>query len=487
MKKKLFTLLFIVGALSIWSLLPLYNYSIDQWRVLHKDYHYAYERIMINKVFLKEAYLLDYENKYDTILMGSSRNGSFDVDRISGKTYNLESSFSTIGTHLHNLRILLNEGLEIKNLWISVNDYDTWKNANDFESDWARRPYKNTIIEKFEFYRFYLYKNIDKRDISIFEKKSKLVKSERIVEKINRNIMYEKEKYILDNAKFWKNKMTSTGAILLGYTDSKYRIDEAIKDIKEIRDLCKQNNIQLTILMYPSFYKTYISYNQRKIEEFKKKLVKVTPFYDFYMLNDIALNELNWFDSSHFTFSIGNYIIDNIKLDKHLITKDNIKQHLMQVRDSIHSLIDKVLPIKYIYPFHADIDLSSLTPIFKLIDNIDTYKVSQKLIYQKKSNKILLKNLDDHSSILLKVMNISTENVILDFRLTSKYATRFKISYKKTINSEYNTKNIFSRHVGIGTNHYHLSIPSEYINYGIKINFGEAYGTYTIDDFTIYQ
>jgi len=488
MKKKLFIPLFFIGTLCIWLLLPIYNYNIDQWRVLHKDYHYAYERIMINKVYLKVAYLLENKDKYNTLMMGSSRNGSFNVDSIGPKTYNLESSFSGIGTHLHNLKILFKDNVQIKHVWIAINDYDIWKNIHDFENDWGRKTYKYTLIEKVKFYTFYLFKNIDKRDISILKGQNKLVKSERIIEKINKMKMYEHEALIKNNEESWKKKMTHMGAILLGYNDSSYRIDRVVQEIQEIKNLCSHNHASVTFFMYPSFYKTYISYNQTKIEEFKRKLVTVTPFYDFYNLNDTALNELNWFDTSHFNFSTGEYIINTIKKKDLLVNENNIDTRIQHTRESIRNLIDKVLPTKYIFPFHAEIDLSTLQPIFtknNFINNdINKSKDIKVTVYPKGLHMTFLK---DHYRFLVKLLDIKTENIILHLKITSNIKTKFKIYYKKTRDSEYNSKDVFIRPLGIGTNNYNLVIPSEYVKNGLKINLADKKGTYELHSFTIYN
>ena len=152
------------------------------------------------------------------------------------------------------------------------------------------------------------------------------------------------------------------------------------------------------------------------------------PFYDFYDVNNISLNELNWFDSSHFNFSIGDYIIESIQKGNYLITQANIDKHLLSTRKSIHNLITKVLPIKYIYTFHASIELADLNPIYKLINYIENKDISSSTL----ADKIILHNIESNDSITIDEIFVDTENVILDLKITSKNYSKSKISYKNT-------------------------------------------------------
>ncbi len=183
MKKKYYIPLLFTGTLLIFSILPFLNYSIDQRRVLHSDYSNAYEGITINKPFLKVSYLLDNIDKYDTLFMGSSRNASLGINLVSQHAYNLYYEFGMVGAHLHNLKILLANKVKIKNVWLGINDYDTWKNPKDHESDYSKKTYKDNFSDKIDFYSFYLLKKIDDHDIKILSGKNHLSKSNRIIQK----------------------------------------------------------------------------------------------------------------------------------------------------------------------------------------------------------------------------------------------------------------------------------------------------------------
>ncbi len=461
MKKSFFILWFFVGTLCLWLFLPLYNYNVDQWRVLHKDYKHAYLGIKANKAFLKVSYLIDNPQKYDTILMGSSRNSAINANNISLKTYNIDSPFNILDTNLQNLQNLLKNDVKIKNIWLAINDYDIWKDPKSFEKDWQKKIYPYSFFEKLKFYYFYLFKGIDNRDISVWKNDFFLREVTNITNNPSPSYIEKIEKTITRNPESWKKKMTSSAGSLLGYSGTSHRIDKAIHALKEIKLLCDQHNISLTVFMYPSFYKTYLLYNQEKIIEFKQEIVKITPFHDFYNLNELSLNELNWFDTSHFNYNIGNYIIKSIQDNTFLVTEDTIDKHILEDKKKIQNLVDKILPIKYIYPFSTTIDISFLRAIY---------------ILKNKTTKIILD----------KIIS-DTENVLAALEIESDEGTILTVYYKTKPDSSYTKKNIFIRHIKKGISKYSLSIPSSYLKNGIKFEFSNQKISSKINTLILYQ
>lgn len=489
MKKKYYILSLLTGALLIFFSLPLANYYTDQWRVLHHDYNNSYRGISPNKSFLKVKYLLDNKEKYDTILMGSSRSGYMDSRLISENAYNMKFNFALAKIHLHNLKTLLKNKVKFKNLWLGINDYAIWKNPNDHESDFQRKMYKDNYLDQLDTYSFYLLKKIDSRDIKIFQEKYRLYPSEELTnpDKANMKTARSREKYAITHPSIWIKRMTYIKPTLLGYSDDTYRIDKSVNELKKIKILCEQNHIKLTAFIYPSYYKTYLQFNQYKIEEFKKKLSTVLDFYDFYELNDISLNELNWQDSSHFHASIGDYIIKSIQENRFLVTKENIDSHIKTTRRSIKNVIKKPLPIKYIYKFNGNIDLNYLKSIFDLKDKKYKFSKNDQFELSKDEDSIIFtaKNIDP--TLILDKTISESENIILTCKIESDKRTTFQIFYKKTDQSEYNEKDAFNVSLKKGLNEFNLLIPSKYLNNELRIDLVNNIGTYRIKEFSIYS
>ena len=489
MKKKYYIPLLLIGALLIFSLLPILNYSIDPWRVLHNDHENSYTGISANKSFLKVGYLLDNKNRYDTLFMGSSRSGYLDAGLVSKQAYNMKYNFGVGGMHLHNLKILLANKISIKNLWLGVNDYIIWKDPKDHESDYQRKTYKNDFIGKLDFYSFYLLKKIDNRDMRIFKDEVTLTKSYEITDpdRTNLKTARDREKNIMNDTDFWIKKMQKYRIILLGYDDNKYRINPAVNEIKEIKKLCDEHHIKLTVFMYPSFYKTYLWYNQSKIEEFKRKLSSVVDFHDFYALNHIAFNELNWIDTSHFTLSVGNYIIENIQKNTFLVTKKNVDTHIIKTRTPIKDLLHNSSNEIYRININIDIGLSSFKSIFNIKEKQYKYYTTNQFETSKDNDSIRMPVDYFDQTLILDNIKSNSQNVVLNYKVYTPHKTAFQIFYKSTKESKYNQKDSYIVYLEKGLNQFNLLIPSKYLNHGLRIDLANSTGTYLIKDFAIYE
>ena len=488
MKKKYYIPLVWIGALLLFSILPVTNYITDQWRVLHKDYKTTYRGIAPNKTFLKIVYLLDHPKQYDTILMGSSRSGYMDAQRISPSAYNMKFNFALAGMHLHNLKTLLANKVQIKNLWLGINDYVIWKNPSDHELDYQRKLYKNNLWDQLNTYAFYLLKPIKSKDLKILKGGYQLYPTDELTNPDRGNIKTAKEReaYTLSHRKLWIEKMTNIKPTLLGYTDDKYRIDDAISEIKEIKKLCDENGIKLTPFIYPSFYKTYLSFNQYKIEEFKRKLSKVMDFYDFYALNAMALDEFKWQDSSHFHASVGSYIIKSIKDNKFLVTSANIETRIQETRAMHANLLEKDLPIKYIYTFNANIDLGILKSIFDLKNKDSKFYKNNHFTMEYEKDFIALDVNNSDPILILEPIKATSNNVILKCDMQSSKNAIFTIYYKTTTHTEYNETDAIRVKLHKGKNKFNMLIPSSYIENNIRIDVADKKGEYIINELSIF-
>ena len=71
-------------------------------------------------------------------------------------------------------------------------------------------------------------------------------------------------------------------------------MQENLGYIKEIAELCRENNIRLVIFTNPMHYITYMNSLDNNYLEFLKGLADITDFYNFSSLNDITLDNNNY-------------------------------------------------------------------------------------------------------------------------------------------------------------------------------------------------
>ncbi len=297
MNSKQFLFYSLLGTIVLLTPLPAFNYSVDQYRVLTKDYINYYNNSP-NKHYLKLHYLLNNEHHFTKFLFGSSRVKAIDTNILGKEWYNMTYSFGIPATHLYNLKLMINNNLKIEEIIVGINGGNIWKDPADFENDYLRKVYPDSFFSTIKFYKSYLYKKPTERDLDILKGKIPLKKSDNHILHPHdiENIRLEKEK-LKNPEKHIEN--IEKNPILLGYNKQNYRIDKAVEEIREIKELCEKNNIKYKFIFMPVYKNVYEKYDQEKITEFKSKLSEVIDFQDFYKINELTSNPLYWRDTSH--------------------------------------------------------------------------------------------------------------------------------------------------------------------------------------------
>ena len=132
---------------------------------------------------------------------------------------------------------------------------------------------------------------------------------------------------------------------------SNYQFSQSYwNDFQEIVQLCKENNIKLTVFISPSHATQWESIYATKrwdvFEQWKRDLVNIVPVWDFSGYNSITTEPIakymkNYVDNSHYTPEIGDLILQRI-LNKPsqnvptdfgvLLTSENIEEHLQTIK-----------------------------------------------------------------------------------------------------------------------------------------------------------
>jgi len=472
MKKKNFIIITLIGTFLLFSILPISNYMVDITRVLHHDYNYKYDKLNANRIFLRVLYLLDNKKKYDTLVFGSSRGEFIDTNKISAKAYNMFHGFGTLSTYLQSLKTLLANDVQVKNVWIAINDFEIWK---DHSNTLHKLTYKNGLMQNLPLYTRWLFRK-SSENIEVIQNSLPLVKNDFITDPTTQRIIraYNQERKL--------PKKRDIPAAMLGYT-GQYKIDASIRDMKEIKELCHKYNIKLTVFMYPSYYKTYLRYDQEKIDEFKIKLSSIVDFHDFYTLDKTSIDTSKWFDGSHFVPSIGDYIINNIKKGNFLITKENINTHIKQTRLRLKDMSN--LPSDSIYLCQTNLDLSSYKKIFDIYDDKFTYIKNNDFSLKKNRHyfDIIVNNSDP--MFILNNYKTNAKNIALDFSIDSNQKGVFQLYIKHTKDLSYHEKNTHVVKLKKGLNVFRIIIPSKFLHNGLRVDFTQNTGEYKLNKFLI--
>lgn len=301
-----FVIKFAVFSVIVLGFFIVINVAIDPYNI----FHYEYPRnngIEANKNFIKTRYLLKHKDEFDSLLFGSSRAGFTDVEALpDGKYYNLCSSEAVPGEHVRLLKILIKHGFVPKNVTVMMDDISCFVDPAIHDQMLYRIPYPDdTISSWFDFYVKYC-------DILTTWEAYREVK----------DYVPEDDDYTARFRRSGSERLNVPSSFSdegqPGYWADYYelRIDAVMADIRELKQICADNGINLRIMTNPLYYKTY----QRDIEngyiDFLYALAGEVDYWNFSSFSDITLDEHNYYETSHFIPSVSYRMMDTVYYDK---------------------------------------------------------------------------------------------------------------------------------------------------------------------------
>jgi hypothetical protein len=360
--KKFFKHIILFG-LSILASIMVFNYTFDYYSVFDPDFEYLRDNIQLfdsfNVHYFQITSIIEKNDRYDSILFGSSRVGFTDVSKIRGERfYNLWYPASAPLLWHKDLKFLLDKGCKFKKVVLALDDFSYRVNMATFRHGVRKfRHYPYTLQNKIGFYLFHL---------TLLPNTNQVQQKYQFFRKIN-----------ADNAELFEHG----GWYLKGMedmidseplkhnTDKKFkvpyremfranRMEETIREIRIIKELCDKNNIKLTIYFNPIHRATYLS---NSVEEFrgflafKRRVSEISPFYDFTGINEIVSNNLNFYETSHYRPLVSDMMLSKmygLNLAKvpegfgAYVTAENIDEHLKGQLEQFLYYKEKEVPSK---------------------------------------------------------------------------------------------------------------------------------------------
>ena len=297
---------------------------------------------------------------FDTLLLGTSRIGVMNPEVVnkylSCNSFNLEYPGSVTKIQ-KKFFLYANHFNKIKNLVYGIDFMAFNKNRtieNDFKEFYELENMieSNQLISNNDFY--FTFEAFTKSLKVVFNSLRNKHKSEAEYSNINgmrdyKNFIQDSKENKLQLDKEINNSIKSYFKPMGIYKNYKFSY-EYLEDFKEVIQYCKNNNIKLFVYippMYSEHYDAiYAAGHFSQFELFKKELSKITEFIDFTGHNEISSNKNNYWDSSHLRVELTQTIMAKIFNDKTievpkdfgvLVTKQNIDQHLRNLREQIKS------------------------------------------------------------------------------------------------------------------------------------------------------
>lgn len=300
---------------------------IDPYNIIHWS-NIRDNGIEPDKNYIKTKYIIENPEKFDTYMFGSSRVGAIHTEKIKGeKVYNMTYSEGVPYDHLDTIKTFVENNVKIKKIYMGVDSLSYTTDGRQHKSNPMRCPYSE-LHNNFEVY-FNIYCNPKVNFLSLYTTYFKQNKA-----KINSEQFYNfgwHHDYNKKTTINWEKAKASIGAA--------YLLDETIEDIKEIKELCEKNKIELVVFTNPMYEKTYKASVEHDYFKFLKKLSEVTDYYNFSGLNDVTTNTDYFIDASHYNAYVGDMIMNVITEGKKYedLYKDGFGRYV--TKDTVDELI----------------------------------------------------------------------------------------------------------------------------------------------------
>ena len=273
-----------------------------------------------NKHYVKMRYILNNPSKFDSFIFGSSRVGAIHTEKITGeKCYNMTYSAGVPSEHLGDLKIMLNNNVCPKKIYVAVDSVSYTSNIHDHISEALRCPYEylvdNNGMINLHFINLYYDIGIVLGGLKVMLKN--YLRPINTKYKFDAKIFYEygwstpHSYYDYEVTYDWETEIRK---VLNNTSKASYyeSMMATLQDIRDIKKLCDENHIELIVFTNPVHYIGHIQASDIHYSEFLKGIVEITDFYNFSGLNDITLNNKNYLDMGHYKAIVGDMLIDVI-------------------------------------------------------------------------------------------------------------------------------------------------------------------------------
>jgi len=321
------------------SIFAAVNYYFDIYGIFRRDF--SFESIEPNQHIVKMQYLLEEKNKtkYNAFMFGQSRIGNIDLTKIDNgyQYYNMTYSAGLPLEWLNDIKILLNNGIKIKQIVLGIDDMSFTISPEEHLNDLLRMPYSSSRL----YYCKYLFRIPDKGMIKAYyaakdgrDPHSSLYdiygSGRPLHEKADNLIESNIEEHI-NNIKFQKYDVPKAS-----------RVEKTLDEISEIKKICYEHDIELIVFINPLHKTAYMSNNLKEFDRLKKGLSNIVDYYDFSGLNSITMNNYNYYETAHYRPLVGALIIKRL-FNKDindipedfgiLVNKNNVDEHLKQLHE----------------------------------------------------------------------------------------------------------------------------------------------------------
>ncbi len=318
-------------AVWIFVLMVILPVCIDPYNVFHREAPRD-NGVEPNKNFLKTSYVLSHPDQFDAFLFGSSRVSSIHSDKIEGyRCYNMTYSEGIPEEHRQNLEEFLKNGIRPRMVMVGVDNLAFLVDPKLHLDSLQRMPYPRNLKERVRFYISYLEPIMAVDSLKTTYLEPRVVSYDSNLYETGWTLDYDAQSH------------TDWSQAQADWTyQYQNRTDEALEEIRRLKQLCDDNGIRLILFTNPMHPLTFQKAVENGYGEFLLGLSEITEFYNFSGRNNVTDNNDNFLETSHYKANVGDMILDVIfrgahdaELEKQwfgvLITSENAEDFVREI------------------------------------------------------------------------------------------------------------------------------------------------------------
>jgi hypothetical protein len=293
----LVALIYIVPAL--W-----FNGIIDPYGVFHPDA--SYHAAVPNERIIKMRHLLAHPTTYSTLILGNSRVNNLPDSGIPGHVYNFFLTGSTASEQIDDLRFLLDHGVTTTRIVLGVDESDYMVNPKDIGKYLSSIPYPKdgNFLPINATYLFTV------PNAGVIDETFHSTEQIRYDYASSGHAFFDKREDMIQKDPHAEIARVELAILSPQHLSDHARIDTEIQAIRELKQLCDQRGIHLTIFTDPVSRRLFEIQDIDAYTEFLTRLAGVMPFTDFGGLNGYTQDLSNYYEYSHFRPLVGQAMND---------------------------------------------------------------------------------------------------------------------------------------------------------------------------------
>jgi len=315
---------------------------IDPYNIYHyKNIHVTSGET--NSRYVKTKYILSQPEKFNSFIFGSSRVGYIHTEQLNDENmhwYNMTYQNAILPEIKETLETFINHDVVVENILIGIDAVDG-DNPREHISDLLRKPYPTTFKDAVSFHMAYLNPAIAVE--ALFEL-DEVENSQEIKQKFYEYGGIYKEGIKNEN---W-GKWSPEGIVPM--TEISSRIEDSLAIVKEISQMCEENDINLILFTTPLYVSRYLEVFEQGMPIYIREVAKIHDIYSFSSINSINTNNMNYWEAEHFDSNIGDLLLQRIfdaeKFNQALqeegfgvlVTKENAEDYYTFLMNQFESL-----------------------------------------------------------------------------------------------------------------------------------------------------